>query len=427
MSACFEDLRFRGLVQQVSDPELPKRLDNEALTVYVGFDPTSDSLHVGNLIGLLTLRRLQLAGHRPIALAGGGTGLVGDPGGKSEERPVLTQAQLDVNLAGIRPQLERLLDFSPSAGEARAVVLDNGDWLGTTGLMEFLREVGKHITVNQMVGKESVRSRLEGREHGISFTEFSYMLLQAYDFLHLYDHFGCKLQLGGNDQWGNLTVGIDLIRKKRAAEVYAMTWPLILKSDGTKFGKTESGTVWLDPKRTTPYQFYQFFVRTEDVLVGNYLRHFTFLEHERILELDRSVASHPEHREAQRVLAHEVTALVHGEGEAVRAERAAEALFTEGVSELDEATLFDVFADAPSSQVAPSLLDRGLSLVEAFVQFGLDSSNSAARRTIKGGGAYVNNRRVDDQEYRLSSDDLLSGGLVVLRKGRRQYHLLRFA
>ena len=326
MASLVEDLRFRGLIHQMTDPALGDRLDAGGLTAYSGFDPTADSLHVGHLLQMCNLRRLQLAGHRPIALAGGGTGFVGDPGGKSEERSLLTEEQLRANLAGIHGQLERILEFGPG-DDHRALLLNNADWLRPLSLFEFLRDVGKHFTVNQMVAKDSVKSRLARAEQGISYTEFSYMLLQAYDFRYLFEQYGCQLQLGGSDQWGNITMGIDLIRKSHQQEAWGLTTPLVLKADGTKFGKTESGTVWLDADRTSPYQLYQFFLRSEDAVVGAYLRYFTFLEREAILALDEATASHPERREAQRELARNVCSLVHGPVEAERAEQAAAALF----------------------------------------------------------------------------------------------------
>ncbi len=421
----FEDLEFRGLVSQVTDPSLPDRLAAESLTVYIGFDPTADSLHVGSLLPILLLRRLQLAGHRPIALAGGGTGLIGDPSGKETERALLTDAQVEANVAGVRAQLERFLDFSP--GPTQAVVADNREWLGSLGLLEFLRDVGKHFTVNQMIAKESVRARLGEREQGISFTEFSYMLLQAYDFLHLFDAYGCRLQMGGSDQWGNITLGIDLIRRLRGTEAFGLTSPLLLKPDGTKYGKSESGTVWLDPARTSPYQLFQFLLRSDDAMVGPLLRWYTFLPHERILELDVEVAEHPERREAQRVLAREVTGFVHGEQEAAKAERAAGVLFSEEVAALDEATLIAVFGDAPSSSRSRSDLDGdGLALLDALRDSGLVSSLSAARKAVAQGGAYVNNRREADVERRLGPGDLIAGRYVVLRRGKRDHHLLSF-
>jgi tyrosyl-tRNA synthetase len=419
------DLEFRGLVHQVTDPSVLEKLDTGSLTAYIGFDPTADSLHVGNLLQLCTLRRLQRAGHRPIALAGGGTGLIGDPGGKSEERPLLSKQDMAANLDGIRPQLERFLDFGAEAGPTRAVLLDNGDWLGELGLVDFLRDIGKNFTVNQMVGKEAVRARLDRPDQGISYTEFSYMLLQAYDFLRLFDDHDCRLQLGGSDQWGNITMGIDLVRKMRRAEVFGLTSPLLLQTDGTKFGKTESGTVWLDAGRTRPFQLYQFFLRTEDAAVGTVLRFLTFLDHDTIAALDVETAEHPERRAAQRALAHEVCTLVHGESETLRAEAATAALYSEEITGLDEDTLLEVCADAPTTVLARARLED-LTLVDALVLTALAKSKGQARTTITQGGVYVNNRRVDDGDARLRPDDLLFGRYLVLRRGRRDYHLLRF-
>lgn len=415
------DLQFRGLVHQVTDPALLGRLDAAPpVTAYIGFDPSAPSLHVGSLMQLCTLRRLQLAGHRPVALAGGGTGLIGDPGGKSEERPLLAEEALAANLEGIRPQLERFLDFS---GEGGALLLDNAAWLRPMGAVAFLRDVGKHFTVNQMVAKESVKARLG---QGISYTEFSYMLLQAYDFLRLHVDHGCTLQVGGSDQWGNITMGVELVRKVAGAEVHGLTTPLVTKADGTKFGKTESGAVWLDPAMTSPYRLYQFLLQSEDAVVGRYLRSFTFLDHDAILALDAETAVRPQRREAQRALAREVVALVHGAMEAARAERASAALFGEDLATLDERTLLEVVDDAPSSAVARGeLADGGLPLVDALVASGLAASRSEARRTVTQGGAYVNNRRVADEDRVLGTGDLLHDRYVVLRRGRRDYHLLR--
>lgn len=427
MAQLAEDLHFRGLVHQMTDSALEGRLDNDRITVYSGFDPTADSLHVGHLLQICTLRRLQLAGHHPIALAGGGTGFIGDPGGKSTERALLTPEELAHNVRGIRSQLERFLDFGSDAGDARATVADNSDWLAGMGLFEFLRDVGKHFTVNQMVAKESVKARLDRDGEGISFTEFSYMLLQAYDFLRLFDDHGCRLQIGGSDQWGNITMGIDLVRKLRHTEVWGLTSPLVLKADGTKFGKSETGTVWLDPARTSPYQLYQFFIRCEDSVVGSYLRYFTFLPHDQLAALDTATVEHPEGRQAQRVLAREVSSFVHGAAEMERAERAASALFGEGIVELDEPTLLDVFAEAPSTSVPRIRLEAdGLSLVDLLVETGMVPSKGRARTTVEQGGAYVNNRRQTDAKATLRHTDLLAGGYVVLRRGRKDYHLLHF-
>ena len=426
MPSCSGDLEFRGLVHQVSDATLMERLDRGHEVVYVGFDPSMDSLHIGNLLQLCTLARLQRCGHRPIAVAGSGTGLIGDPGGKDEERPLLSKEQLAANLDGIHRQLERFLDFSEQAGEARALLVDNGDWLAPLTLIDFLRDVGKHFTVNQIIAKESIRARIDRPEHGISFTEFSYMLLQAYDFLHLFDHFGCRVQMGGSDQWGNITVGVDLIRRARGETAYALTSPLVTRPDGTKFGKSESDALYLDAKRTSPYRLYQYFVRVEDSIVGSYLRYFTFLDHDQIAALDEETKLRPEERAAQRVLAHDVVALVHGDDEVAKVERPADALYTEDVASLDEATLLDVFQDAPSSTVPRSTLElEGLDSVEAFASSGLVKSKSQARAAIDQGGAYVNNRRVAPGA-RITSADLIAGRYVVLRRGRRELHLLRF-
>jgi len=421
-----EDLAFRGLVQQVSDPELLPLLDKGGVTAYIGFDPTADSLHIGNLLQLCNLRRLQLAGNRPIVLAGGATGMIGDPGGKSEERQLRTREEIEANLVGIRTELERFLDFSEAAGPTRAVLEDNADWLYDYPLVEFLRDVGKHFTVNQMVAKEMVRNRLENPEESISFTEFSYMLLQATDFLRLFDEHDCRLQMGASDQWGNITMGIDLIRRSRNAKAYALTCPLVLKADGTKFGKSESGAVFLSPRRTSPYALYQFFLRTEDEMVGTHLRYFTFLEHEEILALDVESRERPGARAAQRRLAEEVVLLVHGPAELHRAVAASEALYSEDLAALDEETLLMALADAPSSEVARSILDAGWPVVDALVQSGLVASKAQARTTVAQGGAYLNNRRVREPEQQVAAEDLIAGRYLVLRRGRRELHLVRF-
>jgi len=422
------ELTFRGLVHQVTSSGLLARLDAGAgrpLTAYIGFDPSAPSLHVGNLMQLCTLRRLQMAGHRPIALAGGATGMIGDPGGKTGERQLLGADELVANLDGIRPQLERFLDFSQGAGAARALLLDNSAWLAPMGMVEFLRDVGKHFTVNQMVAKESVRSRFERADVGISYTEFSYMLLQAYDFFRLHVDHGCELQVGGSDQWGNITMGVDLVRKLARAEVYGLTTPLVTKPDGTKFGKTESGTVWLDPSLTSPYRFYQFLLQSEDAAVGGYLRYFTFLGTEEIAALDEETVAHPERRAAQRALARSVTEMVHGLEQVQRAEKASAALFGTEISDLDEDVLVDVMDDAPSSALALSELATGVSLVDLMVKTGLSASKGEARRAVAQGGAYVNNRRVAGEDQLLGQDDLLHGRYLVLRRGRRDYHMVR--
>ncbi|MCU1495607.1 MAG: tyrosyl-tRNA synthetase [Acidimicrobiaceae bacterium] len=428
MGSLTADLDFRGLVYQTSDPELATLLDRGGLTAYVGFDPSSDSLHAGNLLQLCMLRRLQLAGHRPIVVAGGGTGRIGDPGGKDAERPLLTSEQLQANLVGIRPQLERFLDFSESAGPSRALMVDNSTWLDELSVIDFLRDVGKHFTVNQMVAKDSVRSRFERADQGISFTEFAYMLIQAYDYLHLFDTYGCRLQMGGSDQWGNIVSGVELIRRARGETAYALTTPLVTKADGTKFGKSESGAVYLDPAKTSPYAFYQFFFRSEDAVVGRYLRMFTFLGHEEILALDEAAKLAPQAREAQRALARAVTTLVHGEEETARVERAAAALYSEDIAAVDEATLLMVVADAPATTMPRSVLDdEGLDVVAVLADSGLSPSRGAARTAVAQGGAYVNNRRVPPEGARITTADLVADRYVLLRRGRRDLHLLQFS
>jgi tyrosyl-tRNA synthetase len=421
MPTLSEDLAFRGLIHQVTDPALLKRLDAGGMTLYAGFDPTADSLHVGSMLQLCTLRRFQLAGHRPISLAGGGTGMIGDPGGKLDERAMLTKEVLAGYLDGIRPQLGQFLDLS------NALLLDNSVWLGQLSALDFLRDVGKHFTVNQMVAKESVKTRFDRPDQGISYTEFSYMLLQAYDFMRLHVDHGCDLQIGGSDQWGNITMGVDYIRKVCQDEVWGLTTPLVLKPDGTKYGKTETGTVWLDPVRTSPFAMYQFFFNTVDDLVGSLLRFFTFLSHEEIAVLDAETAAEPQRRTAQRALAREVVALVHGEAEVARCEEASAALFGEEIAGLSEEMLLAITEDAPTTDVPREWILDGLPLIEALERSGLATSRSDARRTIQGRGAYVNNVSQTDVDRALGAGDLLHDRYIVVRKGRRDVHVLRTA
>ena len=413
------ELTWRGLVHQVTDDGLLARLDGAPLTAYIGFDPTADSLHLGNLLMLCNLRRLQEAGHAVIALAGGGTGMIGDPGGRADERSLLTRDELEHNLRRIEGQLGRFVDLSPGRG----LLVDNGEWLWSTGLLEFLRDVGKHFTVNQMVAKESVRSRFEGRESGISYTEFSYMLLQGFDFLELFRRHGCTLQGGGSDQWGNITVGVDLIRRAERATAYGLTSPLVTMADGTKYGKSVAGAVWLDPARTSPYAMWQFLFNAEDATVGQYLRFFTWRTQKEIVELDRATAEQPARRVAQRALADDVTTLVHGPDEAARAARAAAALFTPEVASLDAATLAAALADAPCGILPPA----GLTVVEALVATGLAASGGAARRLVEQGGVSVNGLKLAPAETdrRLGQADAIHGRFVLLRKGKRDQVVLR--
>jgi tyrosyl-tRNA synthetase len=419
-----EELTSRGLVAQQTDEELFSRLATQPTSVYCGFDPTADSLHVGNLLMLCTLRRFQLASHRPIALAGGATGMVGDPGGRSEERNLLTVEQLSQNLEGINEQLGRFLDFTPGAGTAQAIQLDNASWLSPMSVLTYLRDIGKHFTVNEMVAKDSVKSRFERPDQGISYTEFSYMLLQAADFLHLYQHFGCTVQVGGSDQWGNITAGTSLIRKVTGGHAAGITMPLVTKADGTKFGKSVGGAVWLDANKTSPYQLYQFFMSAEDAMAPSYLRYFTFLDHDELQHLETLTNEQPHQRAAQRTLAKEVTTLVHGADHAQRAEQASVALFSGTVASLDAASLKAIASDVPTSSVSPEELSAGVFVIDAAIAAGLVSSKAEARRSIEQGGLSINDVRVEDLDASLTSSDVRDGGFIILRKGKRQYHLL---
>jgi tyrosyl-tRNA synthetase len=423
-----EDWLFRGLVYQSTDPELLARLSGGGVTAYIGFDPTAPSLHLGHLLQLCNLRRLQQAGNRPIALAGGGTGLIGDPSFKDTERPLLSIEELADNVSRIGVQLAELLDFDPSAGAARALLLNNADWLTVIPLTEFLRSVGKHFTVNQMVAKETVRSRLERDDVGLSFTEFSYPLLQAYDYWRLNQDYGCTLQLGGSDQWGNITAGAEFVRKVTRGPADGLTSPLLLRADGRKFGKTEGGNenVWLDATMTAPFAMHQFLLNSDDEITPKLLRFLTFLDHAELTELDEALRTEPQERRAQRTLAHEVVALVHGADAARKAERAGEALFSEEIFELDEATLLQVVADAPSSTLSREELRAGVDPVELLARTGLASSKAEARRFVDQGGVYVNNRRVEPGAT-LDLSSALHDRYVVVRRGRRQMHLVVLA
>jgi tyrosyl-tRNA synthetase len=416
-----DELTWRGLCHSKSNDKLGELL-TPGLPLYCGFDPSAPSLHLGNFLQIVGLMRAQRSGLRPIALVGGATGMIGDPSGKSEERQLLSVETVEQNAAGIRRVLERFLDFGPGG----ALLVNNHDWFGPLSYLGFLREIGKLFSVNVMLAKDSVASRLE-REQGLSYTEFSYMLIQAYDYLRLYEDQGCRLQVGGSDQWGNITLGIDLIRRKHGVEAYGLVQPLITTASGQKFGKTEKGAVWLTADRTPPFDFYQFFVQQEDRIVGQLLRYFTFLNESDIALLDREIAERPEKREAQRVLAREMTRLVHGEEETIKAEHAAKALFERPLRELDTEAIQQLFRDAPSSMNALADLEgAGLNVVEALLRSKLCDSKSGARRDIQGGGIYVNEERVSDHEHALTQRDLVAGHYVVLRKGKKTHHLLRF-
>lgn len=425
MTDIFAELQWRGLIHQTTDDaNMQKWLNDGSRTMYIGFDPTADSLHVGSLLQLMTLRRFQHAGHKAIALIGGATGMIGDPSGKSKERTLLTSEILEQNIAGQRKQMEHFLDFDGANG---AKLVNNFDWMGKFSYLEFLRDIGKNFPVNVMMAKDSVKSRLGREDTGISYTEFSYMLLQAYDFVHLNQAHGCELQVGGSDQWGNITAGIDLGRRMHSVQLFGITSPLLTKSDGTKMGKTESGAVWLDPDKTSPYQFYQYWVNVEDEDAGKCLRFLTELTKEEIEALDASREADASKRESQITLAAELTRLVHGEDGLKTAEKAKEIFFGGGsISDVDPKSLEQIFADVPSCEVPRSEFGGdGYSLIDAFVASGLCSSKGEARRTIKEGGANVNNHRVNDIEARLTETDLATESMVILRRGKRKYALVR--
>lgn len=419
----FDELTWRGFIHQVTHSDLAERLETQSFTAYVGFDPTADSLHIGHLLPVIGLMRLQRFGHRPIALVGGGTGMIGDPSFKSEERRLLSREDIDRNAAGVRAQLERFLDFSGPRG---ALLVNNLDWLGELHLIDFLRDIGKLFSVNVMMARESVKQRLENRDQGISFTEFTYSLLQAYDFLHLCRTHDCRMQMGGSDQWGNIVAGMDLTRRLENKDTYGITFPLLEKADGAKFGKTESGAVWLDPKRSSPYKFYQFWINQADADTSRLLRLFTFLSREEVEGLDVELREAPEKRTAQRRLAEEVTRLVHGDDALNQAVHASQAMFGGTLSGLDDATLEDIFSEVPSSEVPREALNGNRLLLDVLVESAVVKSKGEGRRLVQNGGLYLNNERVVQEDARLSSDSLCGERIAVIRSGKKNYHLLRF-
>ena len=421
----FSDLQWRGLIHQTTaDDFLPEWLSTGSRTVYAGFDPTADSLHVGSLLPLMMLRRFQKAGHKPIALAGGATGMIGDPSGKSAERNLLSPEILAANLAGIESQMRHVLDFE--SGPTGAVLVNNADWMSKFSYVDFLRDVGKNFPVNVMMAKESVKNRLNS-EAGLSYTEFSYMLLQAYDFVHLNREHGCELQVGGSDQWGNVTAGIDLGRRMHSVQLYGLTCPLLTKADGTKMGKTESGAIWLSAERTSPYNFYQYWVNVADEDASKCLRFLTELPHDEIEALDKSREEQAHKRESQKRLAEEVTRMIHGEEGVAKAKRATEVFFGAEITDLTDADLAEIFPDVPSKTLAFAVLEgEGLSLIDALVEAGLVKSKGDARRAIKEGGVYTNNVRCEDVEKKLTRADLASETVIVLRRGKKKFALLRF-
>jgi len=428
MENALKVLQERGFIKQVSDEKLYDLFAEEEVTCYAGFDPSFISLGVGNLLVIMALTHIQRCGHRPIALIGGGTGMIGDPSGKSEERVLLSQDELERNVEGVRAQLEKLLaSDGQQMGSVR--VMDNADWLSKYGFIEFLRDIGKHFRISEMLAKESVKRRMESGE-GISFTEFSYMLLQSSDFLHLFDEYDCRVQFGGSDQWGNITAGIDLIRRVRGETTYGGVFELVTTASGDKLGKSEEGEgsgVYLDPELTSPYEFYQFWINTDDKDVVKYLKWFTFLPLLEIHRLAEVTANEPEKREAQRALAYEATKFVHGTEQADIAVRTSEILFGKEIAHVSDEMLEGIFKDVPSTELPWTDLESGgIPIVDAMVQCGISKGRSAARRLINGGGMYLNNKRVTDVDYTITRESLASAHIAVLRTGKRNYHLLRF-
>ncbi|MDX2110077.1 MAG: tyrosine--tRNA ligase [Verrucomicrobiota bacterium] len=422
MSNVHDTLHARGLVSQITDEELPKLLSRERVTLYTGFDPTAASLHLGHLVPIMCAAHFQRAGHRVILVVGGATGMVGDPGGKSSERNLLTREQVETNTAAIKKQLSHFVTFE---GDNPVLLLDNHAWIGPMTFIDWLREVGKHFTINYMLQKDSVQSRL-GSDNGISYTEFSYMTMQAYDFLHLYETHGCRLQCGGSDQWGNITAGTELIRKKVGGSAFGLTYPLIMGSNGQKFGKSSGAAVWLDSEWTTPFAFYQYLVRTEDADIENFLKYFTFVSIDEIASLMEQHKSAPEKRVPQKRLAEELTRIVHGEAGLARALKASEVLFGGGLDGLGEKELRAIFADVPSHRAASTALDAGIPIVELLIAAKVCPSKNEARRALQAGGLYLNNQRIEDPALIVTRAQLAAGNLLVLRSGRKNYTVVEF-
>jgi tyrosyl-tRNA synthetase len=423
MRNVLDEYHWRGMMQDLTEGT-DGAFSSDPRTAYIGFDPTASSLHVGSLLPIMGLVHLQRAGHHPIGVVGGGTGLIGDPSGKAQERQLLTREKAAENLEGIRGQLEQFLDFDAKTNPARLV--NNLDWLGELRTVDFLRDIGKHFSVNALLRKESIRRRLEDEDGGLSYTEFSYALMQAYDFLILYDQYGCTVQMGGSDQWGNITAGIDLIRRMRGVKAYGVVYPLVTSSTGVKFGKTEAGTVWLDPARTSPYRFYQFWLNTDDQDAVRYLRYFTLLSHEEVSALESELAETPHQRVAQKALAESVTRQVHGETGLERARQATRVLFGGGLEGLGGDEIADIFADVPSREVQKEALEgEGMPVVDLLVDARVATSKGDARRSIQGGGVYLNNARIEDAERAVYLDEALEGRFIVLRKGKKNYTLVK--
>lgn len=417
-NALIEELKWRGLIyQQTDETGIENLLNKEQVTLYCGADPTADSLHIGHLLPFLTLRRFQEHGHRPLVLIGGGTGMIGDPSGKSEERKLQTEAQVETNVQGISKQMHKIFEFDTNKG---AKLVNNKDWLGQISLIEFLRDYGKHVGVNYMLGKDSIQTRLE---HGISFTEFTYTILQAIDFGHLNQTYNCKIQVGGSDQWGNITSGIELMRRMYGEnEVFGLTIPLVVKSDGKKFGKTEGGAVWLDADKTSPYEFYQFWINSTDEDVIKFLKYFTFLSKAEINDLEKSLQEAPHLREAQKALAENVTRFIHGQDALDDAIRISQALFSGDLKSLSAKELKEGFKDVPQVDLNHTTSN----LVEAIVETGISSSKRQAREDINNGAIYINGERQQDVNYELSEDDKIDNAFTIVRRGKKKYFMINY-
>ncbi len=415
-----KDLEWRGITYQQTDAEgLKDLLNKESISIYCGIDPTADSMHIGHLLPFLTLRRFQNQGHRPLVLVGGATGLIGDPSGKNEERKLQTIEAIQGNVESIKVQLESIFDFD---GDNGAVMVNNYDWIGAMDVVTFLRDFGKHVGVNYMLAKDTISSRLES---GISFTEFTYTILQAMDFNHLYDNYNCKLQIGGSDQWGNITTGLELIRRTHEEETkaFGFTIPLVTKADGTKFGKTESGAVWLDPKKTSPYEFYQFWINAADADVVKYLKYFTFLSHEEIDALAQSVETEPHLRKAQKTLAEEMTKLIHGEEALDQAIRITQALFSGEIKSLSASEILEGFKDVPSFEQAKG---EEVGLIDLLVNAKISPSKRQAREDVGNGAIYINGERVTDLQHVLVEADKIEGQFTIIRRGKKKYFRIQY-
>jgi len=421
MKTILETLAERGFIAQTSDEQLGAYLAKQPVTVYAGFDPTAPSLHVGHLLPVMALSHFQRHGHKVIALFGGATGMIGDPSGRSDERNLQSLEVIAENLEGLRSQMARILEFS---GPNPAIMVDNNDWIGPMTFVDWLREVGKHFSLGYMLGKESVRGRMESEE-GISYTEFSYMTMQAYDFVHLFEKHSCTLQCGGNDQWGNITAGIDLVRRKCGAQVHGLTFPLLTTSGGEKFGKSAGNAVWLDSERTSPYHFYQYWMQTTDADVERMLKYFTFVDAGEIAELCEAHTKSPEQRQAQKRLAAETTRMIHGDHELARVEAATNALFHGNLRSLDSESIMDIFSHVPTTDLDADRVTLGVSLLDLLVESGICKSKGDARRAVEQGAIYLNDVRVHETDYNLNRKDLLCDSVIVLRRGKKDYHLIR--